>query len=281
MLKCLAIFAMLVFGFVDLAWSQIPRDGSQQQKHTQEQQNNSNALQPSTLGLQVQNITPKHEQGSEQKPSEYAWRELYAPANVPNWVLAFLAGLAGCLAYKTLKAIKKQADIMERQTILTEQTLVLTQRPRITVKAIYFKRDKGVGGLSDPPSGIDPQSFCAVQFYAENCGGTQARLLEIWCQPYIAEKLPMERPYEGEIGAKQDEVLSAGESTPRTFFRNTPLDDQTSSDLRNGHRNLYILGWIGYIDGFNIYRRTHFCRRLDVGKDRFVIEQDLDYESAD
>ena len=43
--------------------------------------------------------------------SQYPWRELYAPTNIPNWVLAFFAGVAGWLAYRTLRAIKRQADI--------------------------------------------------------------------------------------------------------------------------------------------------------------------------
>jgi hypothetical protein len=27
--------------------------------------------------------------------SQYPWHELIAPANIPNWVLAFFAGVAG------------------------------------------------------------------------------------------------------------------------------------------------------------------------------------------
>jgi len=111
MLKRLVIFVLLSVGLAFGTWSQVPRDGSQQEKHTKKQEGNVESVQPSTIAIQAQKGTSKQEQNSEQKPSLYPWRELIAPANIPNWVLALLAGVTGWLAFKTLRAIKRQADI--------------------------------------------------------------------------------------------------------------------------------------------------------------------------
>jgi hypothetical protein len=115
MLKRLVILVLLSVGLSCGTWSQVPQDGSQQEKYANKQEGKAESVQSSAIATKAQKGTSKQEQNSEQKPSRYLWRELYAPANIPNWVLAFFAGVAGWLAYKTLRAIKKQAEIMEAQ----------------------------------------------------------------------------------------------------------------------------------------------------------------------
>jgi hypothetical protein len=134
MLKCLAILGLLVFGLVGGAWSQVPGNGGQQEKDPQKQQDNAKPVQPTPPVIHAENATGNQTQESSEKPSQYPLRELYAPANVPNWLLVVVAGVAGWLAFKTLTAIKKQAEIMETQandaresgiqtfTVLKEQT---------------------------------------------------------------------------------------------------------------------------------------------------------------
>jgi hypothetical protein len=116
-LKRLAILGLLCLGLIGGSWSQVPGDGSQQQQNAQEQQKTSDPSKP-VVAIEAQSGTHKQEKGSE-KPPQYPWRELYAPANVPSWVLAFLAGVAGWLAYKTLRTINRQADLMKGQSDLT------------------------------------------------------------------------------------------------------------------------------------------------------------------
>jgi hypothetical protein len=41
-----------------------------------------------------------------------------APANIPNWFLVAVGGITGWFVYKTLRAIKKQADLMDKQIAL-------------------------------------------------------------------------------------------------------------------------------------------------------------------
>ena len=94
------------------AWSQVPRDGSQKNNPTQPKTGKATApTQPCLCNLQVQNAPSKETQGSQQKPSKYPWRELYAPANIPSWLLTIVAGFAGIMALKTLWAIEKQVKL--------------------------------------------------------------------------------------------------------------------------------------------------------------------------
>ena len=111
MLKRLMILVLLSIGLACGTWPQVPRAGNQQEKHTNKQEDNTKSVQPSTIAIQEQKGISNQEQRSKQKPSQYPWHELIAPANMPNWTLAVLAGVAGWLAYKTLRAIKRQADI--------------------------------------------------------------------------------------------------------------------------------------------------------------------------
>ena len=113
MLKRLAILGLLCFGLVGGAWSQVPGGGSQQDKNAQEEQ--KTAQPPKTVvAIESQHGANNQEQASE-KPAKYPWGELLAPANVPNWFLVVVGGVTGWFVYKTLRAIKKQADIMETQ----------------------------------------------------------------------------------------------------------------------------------------------------------------------
>jgi hypothetical protein len=168
-------------------------------------------------------------------------------------------------------AAKASADV-------SEKTLVLTQRPRIVVRAFYFSEPTGVGGVYRVPKRIEAGSFCTGQFYIENCGGTDARIREIYSEVYIAENLPMKRPYEGKVGSKEEQTLRPGTSAFHRFGRMEPLDAQTATDVT---KHFYVLGYIGYTDDLAIYRTTAFCRRYNATKDRFLPVDDPDYEYAD
>ena len=182
---------------------------------------------------------------------------------------------------ETLAAITRQAEIMDRQTIATEKTLVLTQRPRITVVAFYFTEIKGVGAVYLDTIGTDPDSPCLGQFYIVNTGGTRARLQEIYCDVFIGSGLPMKRPYEGKVGIVQEIALEPGQSITHQFSRSQPLDEETSLKIRQNIIYIYIIGRIGYIDDLGIWRDKAFCRKLDRIKDRFVPVDNPDYESQD
>jgi hypothetical protein len=47
--------------------------------------------------------------------SGYQWKDLLAPANIPNWLLVIVGIVASRAAIKTLGRVKRQADLMNRQ----------------------------------------------------------------------------------------------------------------------------------------------------------------------
>jgi len=104
MRKRLAIVTLL-FGFIGVAYSQVPQNGGGEKQ-------------------------PEHE--------PYQWRDLYAPANVPNWFLFGAALWAGIMALRTLKAIEKQTNL---------QTVAYTQWVKIENWEAASKRIAPAGGI--------------------------------------------------------------------------------------------------------------------------------------
>lgn len=172
---------------------------------------------------------------------------------------------------------------MELQTKATEKTLVLTQRPKIVARNFFFSQVTGAGGIVSAPWGIQNGSMCLGQFYLANSGGTDAHIWEIDCKVWVdAEdgRLPTKRPYEGQVGAQVDKVLSPGQSMPWLFSREQALMHQ-GLNIGTGETVLYVLGRIGYTDDLGIYRWTCFCRKYDARKERFTPIDDPDYENSD
>jgi len=125
--------------------------------------------------------------------------------------------------------------------------------------------------------------MCLGQFYIANSGGTDAHVREVDCRVWVdAEdgRLPMKRPYEGQVGTPMDKVLSPGQSMPWTFSREQALMHQ-GLNIGTGATVLYVLGRIGYTDDLGIYRWTCFCRKYNPTTERFTPIDDPDYENAD
>jgi hypothetical protein len=111
MLKRLAIIGLLVFGLCG-AWSQVPGNGSYQNQRPETSGKKAQAArEPCSCNVQIHETPASEKQESTPKPSGYPWRELYGPANIPNWFLALVGIGAVIAALRTLWAIRKQADI--------------------------------------------------------------------------------------------------------------------------------------------------------------------------
>jgi len=236
-------------------------------KNSNERQDAENVKKQSTPtapGIVVnQQTTNQYEGRSNDHPDGY-FRRLISPGNLPN-VGLFFVGIGGIIAaLLTLRAIR--------------QELVLTQRPRIYVRNLYFSEITGTHPIS---SGMQVGSSLIGQFYIVNNGGTAAHIREFYCDTRVEHYLPMKRPYEGKDGVKQRETILPGRSTPRTFSRIQPLAESERVDIQQRRKDLYVLGWIEYVDDLKIRRRMSFCRKYDFGKQRFVRVKDPDYEHSD
>ena len=276
MLKRLAILGLLVFGLVDWAGSQVPRDGSQQEKNDQEKQKSVKTSQPPVPVVQAKSGPANQEQRLE-KPSQYPWRELYAPANVPNWVLALLAGVAGWLAYITLRAIKRQAGHMERQTKILEDSVAVAQRAadaakisadiaaRMSVPTLVI-HEFGVGDVG--AAGVEAFFQCPkIKITVKNYGQTPA-ILKWFCTCCTCEELPDVPVYEGPgCGIVLEKVVvqpGAEYTLPNLMYLQG--EEFSPEDVRaiiNREKLFCAYGYICYGDILgNPLRRLKFCETV-------------------
>jgi hypothetical protein len=123
MKKRLAMVFFLIF-LTNGAWSQIPRDGSHQNRPTQSKQDNTKTVEPSPSAIQIKAGSTKQEQKSDSMPSGYQWRELLAPSNIPGWLLVGVGFWAGLMALHTLRTIKRQANLMEATVQQIERQVI-------------------------------------------------------------------------------------------------------------------------------------------------------------
>jgi hypothetical protein len=155
-----------------------------------------------------------------------------------------------------------------------KESIVLAQRPRLRVRNVVVN---GYGvAMYQPGDSVEGQ------FYVSNVGGTIATITESHCMIYWSKiGLPMRRPYEGEVPnnpVSKGTQIPPGASRPVLF---SWIGDH-ESDIGSKHI-AYIMGWIEYIDGIKIKRRTAFCRIFKEDRPRFIYGRfhavnDPDYE---
>lgn len=187
------------------------------------------------------------------------------------------------VAQDSADAARKSADASERSSGIAQDTFVNTHRPKLVVR---FMQAQGIGTTS-----------INGQFRVFNAGATKAFLKRIYTEIVVAEYLPALTPYDGKIGAvlTDVEVVPGGEGKPMDF-------PTTPQELTVSHRNsianridwlkrglpdekhatnLYVIGWIEYLDEAKKVRRMGFCRKYNFQAERFQRDPDEDYEYDD
>jgi hypothetical protein len=276
MRKWLAIFGLLVL--VNGAWSQVPGNGSGQHDKAQDKQETANPPKP-VIAVDSQHGANSQDHAYE-KPSDYPWKELLAPTNVPNWALVLVGGITGWFVYKTLKAIKKQADIMERQAkdaqesgaqtfaILKEQTdNLLISAKAATVSA--FAADKSATaamGLAIPILMLSEFEFAArpektiaeilrhppMRITVKNYGQSPA-ILKFVAVKYILGKPPAEADYDPpspfDVGTVVESAKTLTLSEIDTCMWGMFSEDDVRA-IKAGEKYMTIYGTIWYGDVF-------------------------------
>jgi hypothetical protein len=265
MLNRLVILVLLVL--VRGAWSQVPGNGSQQRENTQEQQKPAGPSKPVVaIGSPAGANNQDH---ASEKPSKYQWGELLAPPNVPNWFLVVVGGVTGWFVYKTLRAIKKQADIMETQANDTRESgaeasriaLATAQAARKAADAAEISA-KAAMGVAVPTLTLHKFSFIvskesAATFYQnpkvrlelKNYGQSPA-LLRKYSIGYSWDE---DSPREFTSYPFEDEVIDAGgtyEFGEQQFGVLDPPPQEVIEDLVKSKRHLVFSGWVTYGDVF-------------------------------
>jgi hypothetical protein len=196
----------------------------------------------------------------------------------------------------SLKAINRQADLMERQANIAEKTLVLQLRPRIIV------RGGSVTNLNeDPLLNGDPPGTPAsgeVHFVVVNIGGTPARITN--CGAVVKTSTQLSTPLMDGATQFGERILQSGEAWPCniTLEESTTLTVSSAIDewveaqpplfgakrpaiSVNPSPAINFIGLIVYMDDLGIKRTTSFFRLFDPSKRRFVLRSDPEAEYSD
>ena len=191
-----------------------------------------------------------------------------------------------------------QAYILWRQTGIINQTLILTDRPKLIVRNLAISEPSQSSRINREPSEkpFRPEEKITGALWVVNPGNGDAHFQRGWCGVYNGQGLPMEVPYDSRVGFSplNGSTIRPGERVELRFTGTGPSDDQVAAanaapvQRRIGGNDpapipldLYVLGWIDYRDDLGITRRTAFCRRYERTRDRFIAVKDRDYEYAD
>jgi hypothetical protein len=213
--------------------------------------------------------------------SGYPWRDLYSPANIPNWFLVGVGFWAGLMALRTLRAIDGQLKEMQKVSEIESKTLILQYRPKIivrNVKALQFNFDLG-----------KPWE-CEIRFQIVNTGGSPAH---ITTGSYIQLVSALGHDF-GKIEMKWGDqclmssvTLEPGQGiTVEEYLPAGVLFDLQWENFNQGVetqplRYLYFTGVIDYADDLNIPRSTGIYRGFDPRTRDFIPKKESELEYSD
>jgi hypothetical protein len=189
----------------------------------------------------------------------------------------FVFGWQGFQLRNTVKETREATRAAQAESIATH-------RPRLRVRNVVVER----------PANLHTQRFSIFhpgyrvkgQFFVANTGGGAATIQGGHCKVFWTNRsLPMKRPYEGDDDnlSLVSQVLAPGESTPVIFAS----DELVPDTVKNvgigaiGGSEIYVMGWIAYLDANGVSRRTAFCRKYiapEGGDGWFVKVENPDYE---
>jgi hypothetical protein len=190
---------------------------------------------------------------SEFKPSGYQWHELLAPANVPNWVLAAIAGLAAWMAYKTLRAIKQQVD-----------TFVSKERARITVdiKPLEPSGKPGDHMVYDKSPMLPPKDqIWRVDLRIANSGETSAFIGSALYNVCIRPRSWDARTESIDLSFDLPKVMRAGKESIENRETSIQIDRATAIAIMDGSLGVFVIGHVEFGDVFDNHWSMRFCRR--------------------
>ena len=166
---------------------------------------------------------------------------------------------------------------------LARNEFISTHRPRLRVKNVVIDR---------PPKGeplFKTGRVISGQLDIINIGVNRALYHDGHCSVFCTrEGLPMQRPFsEEQVNLRPDKTtLWSGESVTVTFRSAATAPEHienAGSRVIHGW-DVYVMGWVTYIDDATAVRRTGFCRKFKAshfGEGRFRAVKNPDYEYED
>jgi len=164
---------------------------------------------------------------------------------------------------------------VNRQALeVSRQALILSQPPKLTIRSVEVRPRPYASG--EPFNVFPPDTTIECRFLVRNAGGSRATVLYSAVTLFViphSEPLPMVSPLNGVT--PNDPIipnmqLKPGEFTFGIFVRRTNHEEEGSI------KDLYVIGWLDYVDDIGNLKHTNFCRMYMRG--RFVPVNDPDYE---
>jgi hypothetical protein len=188
---------------------------------------------------------------------------------------------AAAAADRHVQHAASAAESSRIQADLANKSLIATFRPKLRVRNVVARHTERLTAELQE-DGLLPGVAISGQFYVENVGGSDAKLIASHCIFSVQNdnRLPMERPYEGcdpNLPIASGSLIPAGGSYPGIFQPFTLTEDEVDRISQN-LSFLYLMGWIEYEDNSKIIRRMAFCRQYDPERHRFVRVNDGDYD---
>ena len=200
-------------------------------------------------------------------------RDFTRALTVLAFVQAGITFVALLLSYRATKAATVSADASERSATAATKALLLTHRPKLVVRNVVI-----------PIPGVNANlTLEGGTLWVSNVGDTTANVLKVHAQWVIANDLPMENPANAaEVPDGPIQRLDPGEVLKVTLPTLKVKDLNEYRAFKYGNvASAWIVGWIKYRDDANNFRRTAFCRRFHKEAERYVVQENPDYEYAD
>jgi hypothetical protein len=200
------------------------------------------------------------------------WFDWFWPPIWSNWAYVVVAGIAALIAVRTLRVIEEQAKI-------SNETLVLTVRPKVIVRSL-----KSITKIAEDL----PTDPIEIVLEVVNRGRSTAYINSSNVRVIIDHRhIPqfMQRTFADASGQnifQKGHELKPGFEELCGVMLPHGIDDLGSIlDFSQGLLTVYVLGYVWYCDMKGNNYKTAFCRRYDHDKRRFVIVRHPDYEYAD
>ena len=233
------------------------------------------------LALQLSPSATEAPASAPRLPINASWTDLAAIITGLIFLQWVVMSVGTYFLYKMFAEGRKASDSfrdtlrLSRQAFeLARQSLILNRPPKLVIRSVEVRPRPYASG--EPFHVFPPDSTVECRFLVRNIGASRATVLysavTLFLIPH-SEPLPMVSPLNGV--APNDPIipnmhLKPGEVTFGIFVRRTTNEESASVN------DLYVLGWVDYVDEFGNLKHTSFCRLYVRG--RFVPVEDPDYE---
>ncbi len=182
------------------------------------------------------------------------------------------------LGWEQFRIQKREADQALR---VSQQTLVLTHRPRIIIRNI------DVNGLEMYRNSIEfaVPSTLEGRLMVTNSGFTEATIIRFHAEWLVTDKLPIANPVFDKPAKEMALVVQPGGShrldLPEWKLENFHDFASIAGLADRPNHTLWLIGIVKYRDQLGNLRQTVFGRKLDRIAGRFAPVDNSDYEYAD